>query len=86
MSYIFINRYCKVTANIPEKGITTLMGWITEATNYSLTLTDEHENHTHIMREQLVGSIVVLLEQPESNLQIKTHLTKEKMVIYSLSI
>jgi len=63
VSYLFINRYCKVTASLPEKGITTLIGWITEATNYSLTITDEYENHTLIPREQLVGSIVVLLEQ-----------------------
>jgi len=52
-----------VTANIPEKGITTLIGWITEATKHSLLIIDEDDNETLINREQLVGSIVVCLEQ-----------------------
>ena len=52
-----------MTANIPEKGITTLMGWITEATKHSLLVIDEDNNETLIDREQLVGSIVVVLEQ-----------------------
>jgi hypothetical protein len=52
-----------VTANLPEKGITTLIGWITLADEHSLFVMDENDNHTLIQREQLIGSIVVLEEQ-----------------------
>jgi hypothetical protein len=62
-SYLFIDRYCKVIANIPERGIVTLIGWITLADENSLFMMDENDNHTLIKREQLVGSIVVLMEQ-----------------------
>lgn len=63
MSYLFINRYCQVTAHIPEKGTITLTGWITQADEQTLLFLDENDTCTLINREQLVGSIVVLLEQ-----------------------
>jgi hypothetical protein len=61
--YLFIDRYCKVLANIPERGIVTLTGWITFADEQSILLTDENNNHIQIYREQLIGSILVLEEQ-----------------------
>ena len=51
--------------NLPETGLTTLTGWVIQADSASLILLDEQYNHTLINREQLVGSIVVLMEQKE---------------------
>ena len=80
MSYIFLDRYCKVTANLhgtgPSErfirtGIVTITGWIIMADENSILITDEYQNNNHIKREQLIGSIVVMEEQPEPAWQIK---------------
>jgi hypothetical protein len=65
VSYLFLNCYCKVTANLPETGIISLTGWITRADEHSILMIDEDNNRIPVKREQLIGSIVVLLEQPE---------------------
>jgi hypothetical protein len=63
VSYSFIDRYCKITAKLPEPGIVVITGWVTEAASSFIFIMDENNNHTLIKREQLVGSIVVLMEQ-----------------------
>lgn len=65
MSYLFIDRFCKITANLPELGIVAITGWVTEADEQTILIVDEQDNHTLINREQLIGSIVVLMEQKE---------------------
>lgn len=57
--YLFLDKYCKVTANL-EYGETNLTGWIISADAETILLLDEQDNETTIAREQLVGSIVVL--------------------------
>jgi len=78
--YIFLERYCKVTANLPgtgpseqfiRAGIVTITGWIIMADENSILLVDEYNNNNLIKREQLIGSIVVLFDQPEPNWQTK---------------
>ena len=63
MSYLFINRYCKLKADLPELGIVVLTGWIIQADAFSLSLLDDTYTLTHIKREHLFGSIVVIQEQ-----------------------
>ena len=63
--YLFINRYCKITADIPGKGIVTLTGWIPFANAEMLLLIDEEGDEIPIDRKDLYGSIVVLLEQKQ---------------------
>jgi hypothetical protein len=65
VSYLFINRYCKLTANLPNLGIVAIIGWITQADEHSLLMLDENHNTYLIMREQMIGSIVVLMDQKE---------------------
>jgi len=65
MSYSFTNRYCKLTANLPETGIITITGWIILADKLTLLMMDEYNNHTLIKREQLMGSIVVMEKQKQ---------------------
>ncbi len=72
MSYSFLNRYCTITANLPETGITTFTGWITDADKHALLIMDEYDNNHLVKREELVGDIVVLLEQKVMNLEIVT--------------
>jgi hypothetical protein len=81
VSYIFLNRYCKVTANLPVKGIVTLTGWIITANSNTLILQDENDMHNLIKRENIIGSIVVLMEQkPLNDLRIfeETGVLKER--------
>ncbi len=78
MSYLFLNKYCKVTANLSVTGIVTITGWITMADEHSILITDEYNNSNHIKREQLVGSIVVLFDQPEPGRQL---IRKEEEVL-----
>ncbi|HTB31764.1 MAG TPA: hypothetical protein VK808_07045 [Bacteroidia bacterium] len=73
MSYIFLNRYCEVTANLPETGIISITGWIIRADENSISIVDENNTHYPIQRHQLVGSIVVMLEQkpePEWEMEV----------------
>lgn len=71
MPYLFINRYCKLTVNLPELGIVVITGWITHADVLTILIQDENENETLIKREYIVGSIVVLMEQkPLNDLQM----------------
>jgi hypothetical protein len=71
VAYLFLNKYCKVTANLSGTGIVTITGWITMADEHSILMTDEYNNPNHIKREQLIGSIVVLFEQkPEPERQL----------------
>ncbi len=83
MPYTFIDRYCKLTANLPELGIVVITGWIIQADELNLLILDENNNYTLIKREQLIGSIVVLLEQPEPGRQIKERFIKEQRGVLS---